>query len=104
MTDTQAPDVVVTEADREEAWGFRPDCYFENDYDRWHDGAYDDAAPIIKAFARHRLSTQSAMQSRIEELEAALQRIVEMESILGPTGLCAIARATLSNIGGSNDG
>jgi hypothetical protein len=44
----------VTEADREEAWGFRPDCYYENDYDRWMAGEYDDAAPIIRAFARHR--------------------------------------------------
>lgn len=57
-----------------------------------------------------RLSTQSAMQSRLEELEAGLGGLLKWadsvcaEQLFGPQNAVNRARATLSNIGGSNGG
>ena len=43
-------------ADRERAWPFRPACYPDDASTKsaWMNGQYDDAAPIIRAFALHR--------------------------------------------------
>jgi len=120
MTDTQAPDVVVTEADREAASDFQAAIGRPARYVREMRAGEHDHGPTCQAFARHRLSTQSA---RIEELEAALREIAvpvpaEFEA-RGDTKsgrvskfykagrfdhAQALARATLSNIGDSNDG
>lgn len=131
MTDTPAHDVMVTEADREAA---REIC-------RWAypklaeagDGiaaGRNDTHPMVKLVARHRLSTQSAMQARIEEALASayLQGATDVHSYWvenpgeAPRGdpefgeaasdyakaalgaFDSSARATLSNIGSSNDG
>lgn len=126
MTDTPAPDVVVTEAPvdggfdgasveaAETLWACLPHVR------KWTSLATHEKALVIHTFAR--LSTQSAMQARIEELEAALRFYADAEkwddfaadqqasvfdrnfgSELG-SDRGALARATLSNIGGSNDG
>lgn len=126
MTDTQAPDVVVTEAPvdggfdgasveaAETLWACLPHVR------KWTSLATHEKALVIHTFAR--LSTQSAMQARIEELEAALEpfatfsdTFIDEEGWSGPMKTERIvdwfgpsdfrrARATLSNIGGSNDG
>lgn len=105
MTDTQAPDVVVTEADREAAKNLLLGPLVGGG-----DGCtYALRTPSISeasiAFARHRLSTQSAMEARIEELEADLSGLLKWADNVCrargiATGQLAVerARATLSNI------
>lgn len=58
----------------------------------------------VQAFARHRLSTQSAMQARIEKLETLLRqsRAHLFAGLHSP--LTEQIDAALSNIGSSNDG
>lgn len=51
MTEDSKP--VVTGADREAAWLFRPEGYGPHDKARWDAGAYDGNR-VIQAFARHR--------------------------------------------------
>lgn len=118
MTDTQAPDVVVTEADIVATADL-----FEAMHDKaaaWAVRSVGLCGTVHHAtaefLARHRLSTQSAMQARIEELEAALTRaesdfhLIALDSTISYQlqGDAKRARdncrATLSNIGGSNDG
>lgn len=79
LTDTQAPDVVVTEAPvdggfdgasveaAETLWACLPHVR------KWTSLATHEKALVIHTFAR--LSTQSAMQARIEELEAENDRL-----------------------------
>lgn len=50
-------DTEVTQADRAAAWRYRPACYKHYDETKWMNGHYDNAAPVIKAFARHRTLT-----------------------------------------------
>lgn len=81
MTDTQAPDVVVTEAPvdggfdgasveaAETLWACLPHVR------KWTSLATHEKALVIHTFAR--LSTQSAMQARIEELEADLSGLLK---------------------------
>lgn len=71
MTDTQAPDVVVTEADRELFLALQ--LYSASSAVDVARGMADRSRNMQK-IAAFRLSTQSAMQARIEELEAALTR------------------------------
>lgn len=65
MPDTQAPDVVVTEADRKTL-----DEIFIMSLRKAGQERNDD--PFLEILARHRLSAQSAMQARIEELELGI--------------------------------
>jgi hypothetical protein len=67
--------VEVTHADREAAWRYRPACYLGQHYDPWLAAFYDDAAGIIKAFARHRIEATRASDARIAELEAKVKRL-----------------------------
>ena len=46
----------ISDKDRRAAWPFRPACYKPEDHAAWMAGQYDKAAPVIKAFADHRLS------------------------------------------------
>lgn len=61
MTDTQAPDVVVTEADKQRTYALaRKHCLTGTSaFEKCH-----------REFAAHRLSTQSAMQAEIDRLTA----------------------------------
>lgn len=58
---TQSTPESVTEADRKAAWKHAPKCYLNDEsgetFKRWMAGAYDEAAPVIKDFARHRQAT-----------------------------------------------
>lgn len=119
-TDTQAPDVVVMEADIVATADL-----FEAMHDKaaaWAVRSVGLCGTVHHAtaefLARHRLSTQSAMQARIEKMEAAL-RVGEKflnacnsawaasepsHRVKAMLNLADEFRATLSNIGGSNDG
>lgn len=107
MTDTQAPDVVVTEA--ESLRGQILDIIhdeLEAEYIGTYIAGMDTAAEKIAALIADRLSTQSAMQSRIETVERYLRRA---RRVIGskPSKIADdidVYFATLSNIGGSNDG
>jgi hypothetical protein len=44
--------------DREAAWAYKPECYTEEDREKWMRGLYDDAASIIRGFARHRIESE----------------------------------------------
>jgi hypothetical protein len=70
--------VEVTQEDREAAWPFRPSCYRDIPLTRakWEAGVYDDAAPCIKAFARHREASVAAKDGEI----ALLQEIVRTQA------------------------
>jgi len=117
MTDAQAPDVVVTEAPvdggfdvasveaAETLWACLPHGR------KWTSLATHEKALVIHTFAR--LSTQSAKQARIEELEAALTRAESDFHLIALDNRISYrlqgdamrardnCRATLSNIGGS---
>ena len=69
---------VVTQEDREAAWPFHPSCYRDIPLTRvkWEAGVYDDAAPCIKAFARHREASVAAKDAEI----AKLQEIVRTQA------------------------
>lgn len=57
--------VPVTAEDRVAAWPFRPSCYKDDRLTRekWNDGVYDDVAPCIQAFARHRLAQSTPVDA-----------------------------------------
>lgn len=60
----------MTQADRERAWPYRPSCYKDqaDTKARWMDGCYDRAAPVIQAFARHRIASTEALADLLAEL------------------------------------
>ena len=74
MTDTTSPEALVTQGDRDAAaeriavWGDVEACM---DAHKVRQGEWD-GHPLVQAFARHRQEALTALQSRIEELEAAL--------------------------------
>jgi len=68
---------VVTQEDREAAWPFRPSCYRDIPLTRakWEAGVYDDAAPCIKAFARHREQSTAPLEAQIAALQARCEAL-----------------------------
>lgn len=128
MPDTKDA-VMVTQEDREVAaalaeWLTKAESEYGG-RSPWFDAAFAagimrgawDNHPWVEAFARHRLSTQSSMQGRIEELEAALRPFAEKAAMCDfggddycpdwspfiPVGAYRTARATLSKGGQSNE-
>lgn len=87
MTDTQAPDA-VTEADRKTL-----DEIFIMSLRKAGQERNDD--PFLEILARHRISAQSTMQARIEELEAEIRRLNAPAD--------RFSQRMWGNIGGSNE-
>lgn len=116
MTDTQAPDVVVTEVrasiwQRDDEWvlelsGTIDDTNFVSRHTEPLTTAKADVAGLPTLY-----DSQSAMQARIEKLEADLGGLLKWaDNVCRALGIATDqlaverARATLSNIGSSNDG
>jgi len=66
--------ITVDRVDREAAWPFRPSCYKEDTKERWMAGVYDRAAPVIAAFARHRIAALQAAAERERTLVEAMEQ------------------------------
>ena len=77
----------VTQEDREAAWPFRPSCYRDIPLTRvkWEAGVYDDAAPCIKAFARHREASVAAKEAEIAALQAKCDALARALGKIGTT-------------------
>ncbi len=64
-----------TKDDRLAAWPYRPSCYKGNEtYTKWMNGLYDSCAPVIQAFARHRIAATDTQVSKHSELADRLER------------------------------
>lgn len=80
--------LVITRADRQEAWPFRQSCYTEQALPFWLDGEYDICAPVIQAFARHR-------DAEARRCAAIMQRITQSHSLPGDVGMLDRIEATI---------
>lgn len=70
---TKAEQPTITQADRVISWEFRPHAYQGNgDYIRWMKGTYDNCAPVIQAFARHRTPSLAAQDGLVEDAGVAM--------------------------------
>jgi hypothetical protein len=90
----------VTQEDREAAWPFRPSCYRDIPLTRakWEAGVYDDAAPCIKAFARHREASVAAAVAERDAQIAGLE--AKCEALAGALG--RIASTDLMELAGTH--
>ncbi len=80
--------VEATKQDRLAAWPYRPSCYKGNGtYTKWMNGLYDTSAPVIKAFAAHRIAGMEAAFAMIPEMGRKIEkeRLWEARSWGGPT-------------------
>jgi len=100
MTDTPAPDVVVTEAEAAVVQAvITAYCHASRTPPPIATNICTKQ-PVKDAIVAARLSTESAIQARIEELEAALRLIADHDRVgadSGYTALQNIARAALSS-------
>ena len=70
----KAEQPTITRADRSAAWPYRPSCYETGAKSMWMTGIYDNVAPIIKAFARHRTTSLAAQDGLDEHFPTGLRQ------------------------------